>query len=258
LSQQLVFDQRQYEALNAAREEVLRRLLSNLGPLSATGKPTAIDIGCGAGYFSGVLDTLGFDVLGVDAREANIQECQRRFANLRFAVTDAENLDLTAKGTFDLVLCFGLLYHLENPFRAIRNIHAVTGRVLIVESMCAPGAKPTMELLDEFRAEDQGVNYVAFYPTEACLAKMLYRAGFPSVYRFRVLPDDPNYRSTNRRHRARTMLVASKGVLSVSDLEKFAEPEQPWDIWDISATSWRTKVSGIGRSVRSAGRHRSS
>jgi hypothetical protein len=40
-----------------------------------------------------------------------------------------EDLSLRDIGTVDLVLSVGLLYHLENPFRAIRNFHALTGKL---------------------------------------------------------------------------------------------------------------------------------
>ena len=42
-------------------------------------------------------------------------------------------------GEFDLVLCFGLLYHLENPMRTIRHLRALTGQGLLLESMSLRG-----------------------------------------------------------------------------------------------------------------------
>jgi hypothetical protein len=76
-----------------------------------------------------------------------------------------------------------------------------------------------MDLLDEGVGEDQALKYVAFYPSEACFVKMLYRAGFPFVYRFRVLPDDALFRATPVRKRQRTLLAASKIPLSTPNLE---------------------------------------
>ena len=46
-----------------------------------------------------------------------------------------------------------------------------------------------MALVDEGKTEDQGLNHIAFYPTEACLIKMLYRSGYSHVYVFNVPPD---------------------------------------------------------------------
>jgi hypothetical protein len=76
-------------------------------------------------------------------------------------------------GWFDLVLCFGLLYHLENPLRAIRHLRGLTEKCLLLESMCLPEEKPSMLLREEPRQEDQSLTDVACYPSEGSLVKML-------------------------------------------------------------------------------------
>ena len=60
--------------------------------------------------------------------------------------------------------------------------------MLLVEGLIYPGDDPIMGLVDETEYEDQGFRNFAFYPTEACLLKMLYRAGYANVYRFLMLP----------------------------------------------------------------------
>jgi SAM-dependent methyltransferase len=216
---------------------------------------SALDVGCGVGYFSGFLAEMGFQVVAVDGREENAQEGKRRYPDITFLARDAEDPTLPELGTFDFVLCAGLLYHLENPFRAIRSLHALTGKVLLLESMCIPGDGVMMELLDEGRVRDQGLEYVAFYPTESCLIKMLYRAGFPCVYRFQRLPDDAQYISTISRKRARTFLLASKMALAAPNLALAKEPfrlnlseSDPWvTVWSrvrsfCAAKLWLLRV----------------
>jgi tRNA (mo5U34)-methyltransferase len=185
---------------------------------------TAIDVGCGVGYFSRFLCDRGFQVVAVDGREENVKEGERRCPEITFLTRDAEAASLPEIGIFDFVLSVGLLYHLENPFRAIRNLHALTGKVLIVESMCAPGPEPKLLLLEEVHGHDQSLNYVAFYPTEACLVKMLYRAGFPFVYGFDRLPPDVQFRTTISRKQSRIFLAASKVELSGRNLVLASEP----------------------------------
>jgi SAM-dependent methyltransferase len=232
LSAPAVFDQQHYDLLNRTRGDVVRALLGELkGPL---GLHTAIDVGCGLGYFSGFLRSLGFDVTAVDGRQQNVAEAQRRNPDVRFFRFDAEDPAMKSLGKFDVVFCFGLLYHLENPFLTIRHLHAMTEKLLLVESVTFPGSLPLMALVDEGRTEDQGLNHIAFYPTEACLTKMLYRAGFPVVYEFSIKPEHPDFLSAGSKGPSRTMLAASLNSIGAKCIRPVAEPKLPYDSWNSS------------------------
>jgi SAM-dependent methyltransferase len=201
---------------------------------------TALDAGCGVGYFSKFLSDLGFRVVAVDGREENAIEARKRYPEITFLARNVEDSTLPEIGNFDFVLNVGLLYHLENPFLAIRNFHSLTGKVLLVESMCIPGDDGGLQLLDESPADNQGLNYVGFYPTESCLVKMLYRAGFPFVYRFKRLPPDKQFITTLWRKRSRTFLAASKIPLQAPNLVLAQEP----GVSSIGSTNpWSTRLS---------------
>ncbi len=157
------------------------------------------------------------------AAPENAEEARTRVTGLKVYVGEAEEIASFGIGSFDLVLALGLLYHLENPFRVIRQLRNITRKLLVIESMCMDDPNPVLYLRDEGHGEDQGLRYVAFYPSEACLAKMLYRAGFPFVYRFLKLPAHPDFSASMRKHRVRTMLAASTEPLNAAYLAKMAE-----------------------------------
>ena len=230
MSAPLVFDLVHYERLNASRGAVVSALLSEVR--HSLGLETAIDVGCGLGYFSGLLKSLGLEVTAVDGRQQNVEEAQRRFPGISFRQCDAQDSDLRDLGQFDLVFCFGLLYHLENPLLTIRHLRAMTAKLLLVEGVIFPGEDPIMALVDEGSTEDQGLNHFAFYPTEACLTKMLYRSGFSNVYGFAAQPNHPEYHAGKNSRRIRTMLAASVKPLQSSSLKHFAEPSTPIVPWD--------------------------
>ena len=242
------FDKELYRKLNNGSRAVVENLLYQLR--GQVDLKSAADIGCGLGYFSGFLSSLGFQVTAVDGREENAQEAKRRFPEINFLTGNAEDLALLGLGTYDLVLCFGLLYHLENPFRAIRHLANITSKVILIESMCAPGTEASLQLLDEYHGDDQGLNYVAFYPTESCLVKMLYRADFPFVYGFSALPDLALYHGSKWRKKERTMLMASKVELNATALVLLREPHRGWDIWSIQPGRWRMRLNRITNLVR--------
>lgn len=222
MEQQSAFDTDVARQIFTVRQEFAAKFLEALR--KEVDLRSALDMGCGVGHFSVFLSAAGLPVVAVDGRAENAEEGKRRHPDITFLTRNVEDASLPEIGAFDFVLCVGLLYHLENPFRAIRNLQALTRKVLLLESMCVPGDGMTMELLDEGRVRDQGLEYVAFCPTESCLIKMLYRAGFPYVYRFERLPDDPQFTSTISRKRARTFLAASKIALTAPNLLLTKEP----------------------------------
>lgn len=225
-----IFDESHYELLDRSRGEVASRLLAEVKvPL---GIQTVLDVGCGLGYFSRLLKELDFKVTAIDGRIGNLEEAQKRSPGIQFFEFDAQDPGMKSFGKFDLVFCFGLLYHMENPLMAIRHLRAMTNTILFVESVIFPGEEPILALIDESSYEDQGLSHLAFYPTEPCLIKMLYRAGFACVYEFLRQPDHPDYREMPGSRRARTMLVASFAPVGSKELALMVEPSsavRPWD-----------------------------
>jgi SAM-dependent methyltransferase len=211
---------------------------------------TALDVGCGVGYLSVFLRELGFEVIGADGREENIQEARRRYPEIVFHQANVEDESVERWGAFDLVFCVGLLYHLENPLLAIRRLHAITNRCLIVESMCLPGDRPWMLLREEPRFENQSLTDTAFYPTEGCLVKMLYRAGFSVVYRLASLPDFDDFQETPDHSRRRTVLLAAPERLPAPGIILLPEPPANEDPWTKLTP---TDVSMLGRIKRFMG-----
>ncbi len=233
------FDQPHYNALNEARGAVLGPLLASLS--ENVGLHTVVDVGSGLGYFSALLKDLGFDVLAVDGRPGNVEEAKRRYPKIEFRIADAEDTGIRSLGKFDLVLCLGLLYHLENPFLAIRNLFEMAQKVAIIEGICFPSDEPILAVRDEGKTEDQGLRYVALYPSESALVKLLYRSGFSYVYRMRKMPDHPHYRDSSVRKKSRTVLVAARVPLSTDSLELAIEPVSGTDPWMVHTRSARLR-----------------
>jgi FkbM family methyltransferase len=229
------FDQRHYLELIRTRGETIRRLLPELK--AELHLRTALDAGCGVGFFAQVLQENGLRVQGFDGRLGNVIEARHRFPQIAFAQQDVEDSRVLDLGRFDLVLCFGLLYHVENPMLAIRHLRAMTKTGMLLESMCAPGEGTGMVLREEPDQEDQSLTDIALYPSESCLVKMLYRAGFAAVYRVKRLPDHEDFRETRKHARRRTMLFAATAKLQMAGLDLMAEPGARDDLWTRTSVS---------------------
>jgi FkbM family methyltransferase len=223
------FDRGHYLKLIQARGETIGRVVTALKP--ALGLANAIDAGCGVGFFAQILHDCGLYVRGFDGRMENVVEARKRFPRISFGQGNIQDPDIVRAGKFDLVLCFGLLYHLESPLPAIRHLRAMTGKGLLLESMCLPGNQPDLVLREEPAQGDQSLTELALYPSEGCLVKMLYRAGFAGVYKLAALPDHDDFRETPEHARRRTVLFASLAPVRLPGLERVAEPREERDPW---------------------------
>jgi FkbM family methyltransferase len=248
------FDQREYRRLIEARDETIRRVVTELKP--AVGLSNALDAGCGVGFFSQTLAECGLNVCGFDARTENVEEAQRRFPGIPFGLANVEDRGVLQLGRFDLVLCFGLLYHLENPLLAIRNLRAMTEKCLLLESMCVPDERPAFLLREEPGQRDQSVTEVSCYPSESGLVKMLYRSGFRKVYRVAELPDHEDFRETADHARRRTMLLASSVPVEISGFPLVLEPRETGDPWAKKSAAKATMAQRAGRFLASPARRK--
>ncbi|PGH59297.1 hypothetical protein CRT60_01310 [Azospirillum palustre] len=210
-----VFDDAVATALNQAR-------LAHLDTLSLPldGK-SVLDIGCGVGAFADFYLDRGCRYVGIDGRAENIAEMRRRRPEAVCAVADVEVDDLSEFGRFDVVHCYGLLYHLESPIRALRALAAICDKVLLLETMVCDADDAVMMLVDESKTYNQALRGLGSRPSPAYIAMALNRIGFAHVYGVAIQPahEDFQWTGTNslkRRigdHDLRRMFIASREQL---------------------------------------------
>jgi tRNA (mo5U34)-methyltransferase len=110
----------------------------------------ALDIACSEGYFSHALLSWGAsEVVAVDIRDVNIRRAKlvRDHSGIpaeRLSFKQADVFDLRPEelGTFDVVLCLGLIYHLENPVGAVRVARSLTRSLCVIESQLTRQEEP--------------------------------------------------------------------------------------------------------------------
>lgn len=217
-----VFDRPRSVSLAEEKKNFLKIFLPQL--IEDTNSRTALDVGCGFGYFSKYLKDLGLEVTAFDGRIENVTEARIRNPDVNVEVHNIEDLSIVKCGQFDVVTCFGLLYHLENPFCAIRNLSSLTRKICIIETVISPYSSPLTALIEEGEGQDQGLNYVAQIPSESWVIKVLYKAGFPFVYKTIVLPDHQDFHSSLFRRKRRTFVVAAKESVSHHIFKIASEP----------------------------------
>ncbi|HEV3231101.1 MAG TPA: DUF1698 domain-containing protein [Candidatus Dormibacteraeota bacterium] len=109
-------------------------------------------------------------------------------------VGDFMTMDLAPLGRFDVVFFLGVLYHLKDPFLALRRLCEVTGGVAVIETACVvvPGREhhPLWEFFEGAELDGDPSNWWA--PNAAGLLAACRAAGFSRVQpRATPAVDDP-------------------------------------------------------------------
>jgi tRNA (mo5U34)-methyltransferase len=157
-----------------------------------------LDVGCAEGFFSFEAERRGAsEIISLDFDP----ECIKRFKLCADAlgskathpqVQSIYTLDPAVLGTFDLVMFFGLLYHLEHPLLGVEKVAAMTTGTLLVQSYTLETAALTDQSLARFRPhgimsgpKDNPIHdpTVFWEPNAACIRDMLDNVGLVDIER---------------------------------------------------------------------------
>lgn len=214
------FDSTAYQAINRGRMEHLASLGLDLDGRSV------LDVGCGVGDLAQFFVQRGCRVTCVDGRADNIAALRWRYPTLDAHVADAQCDALSKLGRFDIVFCYGLLYHLENPVAGLRNLASACGDLLVLETVVCDALRPVVEFVDEHASHDQALAGLGCRPAPAFVALALHRAGFVQVYAPVRPPDHADFQFERRGdgawfrdgHFLRSVFVAARRELSNPNL----------------------------------------
>lgn len=174
-------------AINIARQEHLALL-----GLDLTAK-SVLEVGAGIGLHTPFLVQRGCKVLVTDGNPENVAEIRRRHPDWRAEVLDLERAeDLRPLGEFDLVYCYGLLYHLGNPDQAIARLAEVCRGQILLETCVALGDATDVHFVRDPRSHNQAVLGIGCRPTRAWLMEKL-RQHFGYAYATCAQPDHPDF-----------------------------------------------------------------
>lgn len=189
----LAFDTDGYMEVNKARDVWLRKVLADLP--DAGDHRTALDVACGAGYFSGILKEGGYDVTGVDLRASNIEACRERYPDCTFDQFDLDQDNPKNLGKFDLVLMFGILYHLPSPARTISDFAQTINDIGIISTRVAAGDSMACVLFEELQGDEHNVSAFSSVPTLPALLAMFQSAGLTHIYKPDYQPDHAQWKT---------------------------------------------------------------
>lgn len=178
-----VFDLPEYRAITECRLAHLRTM-----KLPFTGK-TVIDVGSGIGRLSEFFDEQGCSVHCVDGRVENIARLKELYPHRSASVADLENDDLLSLGKFDVVFCYGLLYHVVDVLGAIRRLGSLCREFAVIETCIAPVPDNVLFLaLEKSSNPSQALRSYGSRPSPLFVTTCLRQVGFTHIYAPKTLP----------------------------------------------------------------------
>ena len=154
---------------------------------------SVIDIGAWDGFYAFVCERLGAARVFAADRwvwehpsigiEGFLTARELLGSKVEHAKLDVFELTRDAVGTFDVVLFFGVLYHLQDPFGALRRLREITRESILVETHIVSHLEersiPVMRFYEGDELNRDATNW--WGPNVTCLVQMMRAAGFPRV-----------------------------------------------------------------------------
>jgi len=171
-------------------------------PADIRGK-RVLDIGAWDGWFSFEMERRGAQVMAIDLVKSEnfvrLRELMK--SKVEYVVGDICRLTSRDLGRFDIVLFFGVLYHLKHPLLALEHVCEMTLDMACIESYVIDRGEnldtvPVLEFYEGTELRGQFDNWVG--PNVPCLLAMARTAGFVEVELESVLAERAHV--TCRRH----------------------------------------------------------
>jgi len=158
-----------------ARASRLRNLFHHVAPQTLRGR-SVLETGCGTGEIGEEFVRLGCQVVSVDAVPQYVAELKRNYPNREAHVMDLDNWDPTPLGKFDIVVCFGLLYHLCRPTAFLAACARIAGDIFLETQVC-DSEELSCYLVSE-KGADQAFSPLGCRPTPGWIRLIMNHFGF--------------------------------------------------------------------------------
>jgi len=139
-----MFDSAEAVEINRARLDHLASLGLDLANRSV------LEVGAGVGWHTGFFEKLGCSVVSTDARMQNVQEHRRRYPHRKVEVADLAIPGSHDRfGEFDIVYCYGTLYHLSNPSLCLQELSKNCRGLFLLETCVSLEDHGTLNPVEE-------------------------------------------------------------------------------------------------------------
>jgi len=216
------FRTKSYVRHNARRQEHLATLGLDLSNKSV------LEVGAGIGDHTTFFLDRGCKVLCTEGREENLNVIRRRFESAPNVAVEQLNLDgalPAATPRYDVVYCYGLLYHLSRPAEALAWMCDRAAGLLLLETCVSFSSEDKPFPVSEIASsQTQAITGTGCRPSRVWVMNRL-REKMPHVYVTATQPRHKEFpldwtapRPTSSTGLARAVFVASRAPLNLPTL----------------------------------------
>lgn len=180
---------------------------------------SVLEVGAGIGDHSHYFIDRGCKLTITEGRPENLAYLRRRFPALDVRHLDLEHPATLADAPFDVVYCYGLLYHLSDPHKALQFMSANSKTTLLLETCVSFGddeaIHPTWERMQN---PTQSLCGTGCRPTRPWIFRTLQKL-FDFVYipitqpNHECFPVDWTDPGRHTGHLSRAVFIASRGPI---------------------------------------------
>lgn len=216
-----------YIAINKARLEHLASFKLDLA------KKSVLEVGAGIGSLTKFFEDLECPILSTDSRPENIAEIAKRWPYRKLQVLDLNQTpDISFLGSFDVIFCYGTLYHLSRPEQALASLSSICREMILLETIVSPGNNMEINFVKESDSKTQAMSGTGSRPTRRWVMEMLRKYfGYSYITKTQPHHEDfdvcwcvPPYKKKN--HRA--VFLGSKAPLKNPLLSEEIPDHQTW------------------------------
>jgi hypothetical protein len=160
-----------YDSWNISRMNGIKKYIS---PKFFAGK-SLLELGCGHGHIGNNFHQLGANVTSSDARVEHLNKVNKIYPHLKTIVIDADK-DLNIN-KYDIIVHWGLLYHLKNIEEHIKQI-STKCNVLLIETEVSDSDDTDFYIETQENGYDQAFNKIGIRPSPTYVEKLLINNGF--------------------------------------------------------------------------------
>jgi SAM-dependent methyltransferase len=186
-----------------------------------------LDVGCNAGFWSLAAHRAGADfVHGLDLKQEYIEQAQLVFeANgvdpSRYCFEQADLFEYELDDQFDVVLCLGVLGHVDRPVELFKLISATGAQLIVIECSVSRSRASLFEITQLYNARDVVGDGLALIPSRQAVVDLAAQHGFSTVALAPSFTDDAGMGDYRRERRC--AFICSRGI----DLDGLPVEQRP-------------------------------